>query len=69
MTQIKWLGRVGPVKALSHGGFPLEPVWYVEKRLMGPDYGGVFSDLISFSSTSETPVPAVIADVTAEILL
>lgn len=56
VTQIKWLDRVEPVKALSHGGIPLESLWYV-----GPY--GAFSDMISFSSPSKTPVPAVIADV------
>lgn len=66
MTQIKWLDRVEPVKALSHGGIPLEPLWYV-----GPDVGpyGAFYDMISFSSTSKTPVPAVIADVIHQNIL
>lgn len=55
VTQIKWLNRVEPVKALSHGGIPLEPLWYGGPGV-GP-YAGI-SDMISFSSTSKTPVSA-----------
>lgn len=55
VTQMKWLCRLKPVKALSHGGVPLELVWNADKCLIGPDSGGS-------SSAWEAPGPAVRAD-------